>query len=65
MFGEVVMGVFFKDFVAESKRIVWPNRKELFSKTSTVITLSILVAIILSIFDFLFGQCLVLLHNWI
>ncbi|WP_010165728.1 preprotein translocase subunit SecE [Candidatus Epulonipiscium viviparus] len=59
------MGVFFKDFVAESKRIVWPNRKELFSKTSTVITLSILVAIILSIFDFLFGQCLVLLHNWI
>ncbi|ONI47152.1 MAG: preprotein translocase subunit SecE [Candidatus Epulonipiscioides saccharophilum] len=59
------MGGFFKDFVAESKRIVWPNRKELFSKTSTVITLSICVAFILAIMDFLFGQCLVLLHTWI
>lgn len=59
------MGGFFKDFIAESKRIIWPNKKELFSKTTTVITLSIFVAIILSVMDFLYGQGMIILHTWI
>ncbi len=59
------MGEFFKDFIAESKRIIWPNRQELISKTSTVITVSITMAVIIFGMDLVFNNGLSLLHQWI
>ncbi len=46
---------FFQDFIAESKRIVWPNRQELISKTMSVITFSLLAAGIIFAMDSVFG----------
>ena len=46
---------FFKDFIAESKRIVWPNKKELISKTSSVILFSLLAAAIIFVMDTVIG----------
>lgn len=57
------MGEFFKDFIAESKRIIWPNKKELISKTGNVIGMSVLVAGIIFVMDVVFSQGLSLLHQ--
>ena len=46
---------FFKDFIAESKRIVWPNRKELIEKTTSVILFSLLAALIIFVMDTVIG----------
>ena len=54
---------FFKDFIAESKRIVWPSRKDLVSKTSSVIILSLIVAGIIFVMDFLFSNGVNLLNH--
>lgn len=57
------MGEFFKDFIAESKRIIWPNKKELISKTANVISMSVLVAGIVFVMDVVYSQGLSLLHQ--
>ena len=44
---------FFKDFIAESKRVVWPNKQELTKLTLNVLGFSIIVGIIIYIMDFL------------
>ena len=46
---------FFKDFIAEIKRVVWPNRQELTKLTLNVLGLSIIVAIIIYAMDFVIG----------
>lgn len=51
-----MMVEFFKDFIAESKRVIWPNKQELISKTANVITMSIVVAAIIFVFDFVFSS---------
>ena len=43
---------FFKDFVAECKRVVWPNKEELTRLTLNVLGFSIIVGIIIYIMDF-------------
>lgn len=57
------MGEFFKDFIAECKRVIWPNKQELISKTASVIAMSILVAGIIFVFDVTFSQSISLLHQ--
>ena len=57
------MGEYIKDFIAEVKRIIWPNKKELVSKTSSVIIMSLLVAAIIFVMDVVFSQGLSLLHQ--
>lgn len=57
------MGEFFKDFIAESKRVIWPNKKELISKTANVITMSIMVAGVIFVFDVAFSQGVKILLN--
>ena len=42
---------FFKDFIAESKRVVWPDRKELVKLTLNVLCLSIIVTFIIYVMD--------------
>ncbi len=46
---------FFKDFIAESKRVVWPSRQELTKLTLNVLGLSIIVALIIYAMDFAIG----------
>lgn len=54
---------FFKDFIAESKRIVWPNRSELMTKTTSVIVFSLLVGVIIFGMDFVFSYGMKLLQQ--
>ena len=57
------MGEFFKDFIAESKRVIWPSKKELITKTTSVIGMSIVVAGIIFVYDLVFSQSINLLLN--
>lgn len=43
---------FFKDFLAESKRVIWPTKKDLFNMTLNVVVLSTLVALIITAMDY-------------
>lgn len=54
---------FFKDFIAESKRIVWPNKSELMTKTTSVIVFSLLVGVIIFGMDFVFSYGMKLLQQ--
>lgn len=45
------MAEFFKNFIAESKRVVWPDRQELVKLTLNVLGLSIIVAFIIYAMD--------------
>ncbi|ADZ85250.1 preprotein translocase subunit SecE [Cellulosilyticum sp. ST5] len=56
---------FFKDFIAESKRVVWPNKEELTKLTLNVLGLSIIVAIIIYIMDFAINGGIGVLENLI
>lgn len=54
---------FFKDFIAESKRIVWPSKSELITKTTSVIIFSLLVGVIIFGMDFVFSYGMKLLQQ--
>lgn len=54
---------FFKDFIAESKRIVWPNKKELIEKTANVIIFSLAVSAIIFLMDTVFNLGITLLSK--
>ena len=56
---------FLKDFIAESKRVVWPNKEELTKLTLNVLGLSIIVAIIIYIMDFAINGGIGVLENLI
>lgn len=57
------MGEFFRDFKAEFKRVVWPNKAELQTQTITVITLSLIVAAIIFVMDAAFSTSLQVLSQ--
>lgn len=54
---------FFRDFKAEFKRVVWPNKKELKTQTITVITTSLVVAAIIFGMDAIFSTSLKILSQ--
>ena len=54
---------FFKDFVAESKRVVWPNQKDLFKMTVNVIVISTIVGAIIAVMDQVFSFVMPLLQG--
>lgn len=54
---------FFKDFKAEFKRVVWPNKTELRTQTITVIVISLVVAAIIFVMDAAFSTSLQLLNQ--
>ena len=49
---------YFKDIVAELKRVVWPGRKDLITLTGAVIVFVILIAIVIGALDAGFSQLL-------
>jgi len=57
------MAEFFRDFIAESKRVVWPNRKDLFRMTLNVLGLSIILSLIILAMDFVLSNAMTLLQG--
>lgn len=54
---------FLKDCKAETKKIIWPDRAEVFKKTGTVIFTSLLVGAILFAMDSVYSTLLNLVFN--
>ncbi len=59
------MATFFKDFIAECKRVVWPNKQELTNLTLNVLGFSIIVGIIIYIMDFVVNSGVIKLADFI
>lgn len=49
---------FFREVLAEMKKVSWPSRKELTNYTTVVIVLILLFAAIIGIIDLVLGQLL-------
>ena len=47
---------FYKQVVAELRKVIWPTRRELVTYTSVVLVFVLFMVTIVSIFDFLFSQ---------
>jgi preprotein translocase subunit SecE len=45
---------FFRDSYAELRKVVWPSREEVGSSTKVVIISTIIFAVLLGLFDFIF-----------
>jgi preprotein translocase subunit SecE len=52
---------YIKDSRVELKKVIWPTRKELINQTILVIAISLGVAIILGIIDFLLTKAIALI----
>ena len=50
------IGTFYRQVVAELRKVIWPTRKELLTYTSVVIVFVVIMVAIVSVFDFVFGQ---------
>ncbi len=47
---------YFKESVAELKKVTWPTKKETYNYTLLVIAISLGVAIFLGVLDYIFAQ---------
>ena len=50
------IGVFYKQVVAELRKVIWPTRKELVTYTSVVVVFVVVMVLLVSAFDFAFSQ---------
>ncbi len=50
------IGVFYKQVVAELRKVIWPTRKELITYTTVVVVFVLVMVVIVSAFDFAFSQ---------
>ena len=50
------MVTFYKQVVAELRKVIWPTRKELLTYTSVVLVFVVIMVAIVSVYDFAFGQ---------
>jgi preprotein translocase subunit SecE len=54
---------YIKDTIAEMKQVTWPTQKQAFVYTLLVILISVVVALFLGAFDYLFSQGIDFLIN--
>jgi preprotein translocase subunit SecE len=47
---------FYKQVVAELRKVIWPTRHELLTYTSVVLVFVLFMVVIISAYDFLFSQ---------
>ena len=52
---------FFKECVAELKKVVWPGKDDVLSSVKMVLVSTVIVAVILGLFDFLFNTGITLI----
>ena len=50
------IGVFYKQVVAELRKVIWPTRNELVTYTSVVLVFVVFMVLLVSLFDFAFSQ---------
>ena len=50
------IGVFYKQVVAELRKVIWPTRKELVTYTTVVLVFVVVMVLLVSLFDFAFSQ---------
>ena len=50
------LGLFFRQVVAELRKVIWPTRKELIAYTTIVIVFVSIVAAIVAGYDYVFTQ---------
>lgn len=47
---------FYRQVVAELRKVIWPTRRELLTYTSVVLVFVVFMVIVISIYDFAFSQ---------
>jgi len=47
---------FYKQVVAELRKVIWPTRRELLTYTSVVLVFVLFMVAVISVFDFFFSQ---------
>ena len=47
---------FFRQVIAELRKVIWPTRNELLTYTSVVLVFVLFMVVIVSFYDFLFSQ---------
>ena len=50
------IGVFYKQVVAELRKVIWPTRKELVTYTTVVLVFVVVMVLLVSALDFAFSQ---------
>ncbi len=50
------IGVFYRQVVAELRKVIWPTRQELVTYTSVVLAFVVFMVVLVAIFDFAFSQ---------
>ena len=53
------IATFYRQVVAELRKVIWPTRKELITYTSVVLVFVFVMVTIVGIFDFAFGQAVI------
>jgi len=50
------IGTFYKQVVAELRKVIWPTRKELVTYTTVVVFFCLVMVAIIAVFDLIFGK---------
>ena len=50
------IGTFYKQVVAELRKVIWPTRQELVTYTSVVVVFVLIITVIVALFDLAFGK---------
>ncbi len=50
------IAVFYRQVVAELRKVIWPSRQELITYTSVVLVFVVFMVLLVSLFDFAFSQ---------
>ena len=50
------IGTFYKQVVAELRKVIWPTRKELVTYTTVVVVFVLIITAIVALFDLAFGK---------
>ena len=50
------IGTFYKQVVAELRKVIWPTRRELLTYTAVVLVFVVFMVAVVSLFDFVFSQ---------
>ena len=50
------LSLFFREVIAELRKVIWPTRKELITYTGVVLVFVLIMAAIVAAYDFIFGR---------
>ncbi len=50
------IGTFYRQVVAELRKVIWPTRKELVTYTTVVVVFVLIMVAVVAVFDLVFGK---------